>query len=640
MSKLFLPDCRLALIVSAALLLLIVCSSSAVGQQHDDTAEQVAPASTNPQKSARSQFQLPRLFDFEFYKTTFRKMYSSALEESIRRKYMLARAMRAFVSAIKYKLGQISSFSALNLFSDRMPAEMERMVNKKLQEEVDEIRQRRAAQEGAASSSNDSETDQQLTEDLLPDFDPDEAEQRLAQLKSGDVSAFQDGTQSQADLDEVRAELEKQKDGKLSRRKRELRRRAAARKELSMDKLISTGDDVELDQETRKKVDLRPEGNNPDYRQPELASFGLRDEKWVKVNWRDIELDSRRLETKRKQKLAKRVAELKERKGVDVLAPANPTPWDRWASGVAGMIKERMPPELANHYLVKKGQEFIMGLNNKKADEIEQLLKQHGVDVDVEAEEPDEVFLDHRDSNCLFLPRQQGNCGSCYAFAVTALAEFLHCKKTGKLVAFSEQYMIDCGRTTKLDGCDGGFISKAAHFIHNFGVELRPHYPYLAREQECPYDENTHPKEMGFIRMDLGSIVTLPMEFIDEHLHLSPVVLAIHSPKSFHDYGGGVWKGEDCIAGETTHATLVVGHGREDGLEYWLVRNSHSVGWGEQGHIKIWKKSLCVNEYGFFFGTRDLQRISMMPKQNFKNKKNKVINRYEKNLEVSLEEEA
>ena len=74
---------------------------------------------------------------------------------------------------------------------------------------------------------------------------------------------------------------------------------------------------------------------------------------------------------------------------------------------------------------------------------------------------------------------------------VDLLQEFRH-------VEFSEQYLLDCGRTFGLDGCDGG----AANFVTNVRLELLEDYPCQAREERCPYDDQLHPNLVrGSVRM-------------------------------------------------------------------------------------------------------------------------------------------
>lgn len=211
---------------------------------------------------------------------------------------------------------------------------------------------------------------------------------------------------------------------------------------------------------------------------------------------------------------------------------------------------------------------------------------------------PDQVFLDHRKSNCLTEPKSQGLCGSCYAFATIALLEWMHCKQLGNLVEFSEQYMVDCGVKTKLDGCNGGSKINAIKFVHYFGLELAKNYPYRAKSYQCPYPietglPNNLDPSMGFIRPKMSKIQLISLNNLESELRESPLQIDIGVGWRFPFYAGGVEKPKDCGNSERGHSMVLVGHGREDNREYWLLRNSHGINWGQGGYYKLDKTANC-----------------------------------------------
>ena len=94
----------------------------------------------------------------------------------------------------------------------------------------------------------------------------------------------------------------------------------------------------------------------------------------------------------------------------------------------------------------------------------------------------DIVFVDHRKSGCLTEVRDQGGCGCCYAMASLSILEWVYCMKTRRRTEFSEQYLLDCGGTFGLNGCNGGHFAGAINFaINNVGLELLEDYPYQER---------------------------------------------------------------------------------------------------------------------------------------------------------------
>lgn len=177
------------------------------------------------------------------------------------------------------------------------------------------------------------------------------------------------------------------------------------------------------------------------------------------------------------------------------------------------------------------------------------------------------------------------------------------------LVAFSEQYMIDCGKeyVKDLDGCNGGNRRASATFLHNFGVELRVYYRYIQRDGPCPYYNDEPLNTTGFIRTDMPSMFKVSLKEIPHLLKFGPMYVAIRTDKTFHEYGGGVHAipCPDDYEG-SRHATVLVGHGRENGREYWLLRNSHGVAWGEGGYYKLDKSvgGIC-DQVAYAFGTAD-----------------------------------
>ncbi|KAI8120046.1 Cathepsin S [Lucilia cuprina] len=191
------------------------------------------------------------------------------------------------------------------------------------------------------------------------------------------------------------------------------------------------------------------------------------------------------------------------------------------------------------------------------------------------------THVDWRDSGAITPVKDQKSCGSCWAFASVAALEAHYYLKYQQTVVLSEQNLVDC--VTENWGCTGGWMVPSFQYVTiNNGINPESVYPYEAVDGVCRHQYNKGPINKAYIAISPDN---------EEHLQLAvalngPVAVAIQANNNFMNYKSGVFDDPDCSK-IGNHAVLVVGYGTENGKDYWLIKNSWSSYWGDNGYIKM-----------------------------------------------------
>jgi PKD repeat protein len=185
--------------------------------------------------------------------------------------------------------------------------------------------------------------------------------------------------------------------------------------------------------------------------------------------------------------------------------------------------------------------------------------------------------------------RNQGGCGSCWAFATVGALECAIKIREGVSVDLSEQWLVSCN--TSSWGCDGGWYAHPYHGWLNdpcggTGAVLESDFPYRADDGPCgcPYNHPYVLHNWAYIGSSSGvpSVEAMKLAILE----YGPISVSVHVNNAFQGYRSGVFN--SCTDGEINHSVVLVGWDDTQGDDgIWILRNSWGTWWGESGYMRI-----------------------------------------------------
>jgi len=198
--------------------------------------------------------------------------------------------------------------------------------------------------------------------------------------------------------------------------------------------------------------------------------------------------------------------------------------------------------------------------------------------------------VDWRTKGAVTAVKDQGQCGSCWAFSSTGSLEGAHQLAKNELVSLSEQNLVDCSVAEGNEGCNGGLMTQAFDYIKKaHGIDTEASYPYKATgPNACKFNiSNVGSTITDYINVKTGSEADLVAKIV-----LGPTSVAIDaSHSSFQLYSSGVYYEPACSATALDHGVLAVGYGVDTtttpNKDIYIVKNSWGLSWGNKGYIEM-----------------------------------------------------
>jgi len=257
--------------------------------------------------------------------------------------------------------------------------------------------------------------------------------------------------------------------------------------------------------------------------------------------------------------------------------------------------KKQLGYKLAVNHLADRTEAELVSLHPSSGLHVEHVATSDAVVSNLTQDLPAEI--DWRSKGAVSPVKDQGICGSCWSFGAAETIEGSMFLKTGKLTKLSSQALVDCSWSFGNTGCDGGLDFLGYEWIMKAGyLPTEASYPYTMADGYCRYEEAVAGAVLkGYVNVTSGDTDALKCALVNQ----GPISISINAaPKTFTFYSSGVYSDPVCAGGlsDLDHTVLAVGYAVDPVTkqEYWIVKNSWSSYWGDQGFINIAiKDNIC-----------------------------------------------
>jgi cathepsin B len=200
------------------------------------------------------------------------------------------------------------------------------------------------------------------------------------------------------------------------------------------------------------------------------------------------------------------------------------------------------------------------------------------------ASTPNPSSLSWKDEKCIHEVRNQGNCGSCWAFGVAGMISDLCCLAGKDEGWLSPQELVSCDKSNW--GCSGGWPLTATQYVaNNKGLVKDECIPYVARDTKCPTTCQDG-SEFNRVCNCQEPEQCLGIENMKGCLAKGPITVTFGVCRSFFNYKNGIYKCDCGASYAGLHAVTAVGF-KDQPECHWIVRNSWGTSWGMKGYFHI-----------------------------------------------------